>query len=237
LTGGGEIDLRSALKFFVLKYRSEILLCSLIAQILVSPLADRSPHIGGLLAFIEMLSVLAGASYMADRRIIRLIVLPVGAIWFIARLVEALGDSRHAYMHFAPVTGLVFSCAILWALLARVQSTSRVKSSVISEAFIIYLIIAIAFSQLYWILDHLLGNPFKKTIPFGQSSTFLYFSMTTLSGLGYSDIIPENPYIRLLAGIENTIGIFYIAVVVARLISSYRARTGEDGDGPHGPEI
>lgn len=47
--------------------------------------------------------------------------------------------------------------------------------------------------------------------------------MVTLSGLGYGSIFPLNPYVRLVASFEN-IGIFYLAVVVSRLVSSYHAR-------------
>jgi hypothetical protein len=106
---------------------------------------------------------------------------------------------------------------------------------VISEAFICYLVIAIAFSQLYWALSRLITNPFNQIIPESQSGTFLYFSMITLSGVGYGGIIPTNPYVRLIAALENMIGIFYVAVVVARLVSSYRARGqgGEDAQRKH----
>ena len=199
-------------------------MCAFIAQLLISPLADRSPYIGGLLAFSLLLLLLAGASYMANRTIVRRVVLPIAAIWFIARLAEAFGDSRHTYTHLAPLTGLFFSCSILWALMDRFDSISKVTSSVISEAFISYMIIAIAFSQLYWVLDHFLDHPFNVVIPLGQSSTYLYYSMVTLTGLAYGGIVPINPYVRLIAALENMIGIFYIAVVVARLVSSYRAR-------------
>ena len=161
---------------------------------------------------------------MANRRIVRRVVLPIAAVWFCARLVEALGDSRHTYTHLAPLAGLVFSCSILWALMDRFDSISKVTSSVISEAFISYMIIAIAFSQLYWVLDHFLDHPFNVVIPLGQSSTYLYYSMVTLTGLAYGGIVPINPYVRLIAALENMVGIFYIAVVVARLVSSYRAR-------------
>jgi Ion channel len=199
-------------------------MCAFIAQLLISPLADRSPYIGGVLALSLLLSLLAGASYMANRTIVRRVVLPIAGVWFCARLVEALGDSRHAYTHLAPFTGLVFSCSILWALMDRFDSISKVTSSVISEAFISYMIIAIAFSQLYWVLDHFLDHPFNVVIPLGQSSTYLYYSMVTLTGLAYGAIVPINPYVRLIAALENMVGIFYIAVVVARLVSSYRAR-------------
>ena len=57
--------------------------------------------------------------------------------------------------------------------------------------------------------------------------------MITLSGLGYSIIAPINPYVRLIVALENMTGIFYVAVVVARLVSSYRARFRRTGVDPH----
>ena len=207
---------------FLRKYRSELLMCAFVAQMLASPLADSRPHIGGVLAVLLLLLILAGLSYMANKRIVRLLVIPLAGIWLVARALEAFGDSRHAYTHFAPVTGLALSCAALWALLDRFASVPQVSSSVISEAFISYLIIAIAFSQVYWILNRIVANPFNQVIPSSQSSTLLYFSMITLSSVGYGGILPINGYVRLVAAFESMIGIFYIAVVVARLVSSYR---------------
>ena len=95
----------------------------------------------------------------------------------------------------------------------------------ISEAFICYLVIATAFSQLYWVLNRLIANPFNQVIPEEKIGTLMYFSMITLSGVGYGGIVPTNPYVRLVAALENMIGIFYIAVIVARLVSSYRAKS------------
>jgi len=107
----------------------------------------------------------------------------------------------------------------------------KVTRSVISEAIISYLFIAIAFSQLYWVLDHFVPNAFNQTIPYGQSETFLYFSMITLSGVAYGGILPINSYVRLVAAFENITGMFYLAVVIARLVSSYRPRTPDPEDG------
>ncbi len=214
---------------FLIKYRSELLTCAFIAQMLASPLADGNPHIGGLLALVLLLILLAGASYMANRRIVRLLVMPLVGIWLIARGFEALGDSRHFYTHLAPLAGFALSCAVLWAILDRFDRIPRVTSSVIAEAFTSYLVIAIAFSQLFWALSRIVANPFNQVIPSSQSSTYLYFSMITLSGVGYGGILPLNPYIRLIAALENMIGIFYVAVIVARLVSSYRSERRRDG--------
>jgi voltage-gated potassium channel len=206
-------------------YRSELLLAALIVAMLSSPLMDHDRHIGGVAAIIELLLLIVGVLHLADLKVVRRVVLPVGILWLFARLVEAFGDPRHAYTHLAPLAGLALSCAILWGLFRRFGSIAKVTGSIISEAIICYLVIAIAFSQLYWVLDHFVPNAFNQTIALGQSGTFLYFSMITLSGVGYGGILPINSYVRLVAAFENITGLFYLAVVISRLVSSYRPRT------------
>lgn len=216
---------RRAFKVTLARYRSEILMCAFVAETIASPLADNHRHFGALLAVLLLAQLLIAATYMASRRIVKLVVLPVAGVWLLARLVEAFSDPRHFYAHLAPIAGFALSLATLWAIFDRFDWMERINRSVISEAFICYLVIAIAFSQLYWGISRLVPNCFNQVIPMQQSHTYLYFSMITLSGVGYGGIIPINPYVRLIAALENMIGIFYIAVVVARLVSSYRAKS------------
>jgi hypothetical protein len=218
---------------WVRRHRSALLMCAFVAQILASPLADKDAHVGALLALALLTTLLVGAGYLANRRIVRLVVVPVGALWVVARALEAFGDHRHVYTQLAPVMGLALSCAVLWGILDRFYSIPLVIRGVLSEAFICYLIIAVAFSQLYSVLSRLVPHAFNEFIPYAQSSTFLYFSMDTLSGVGSGNIAPVDPYIRLIAGLENMIGIFFLAVVVSRLVSSHPSRTRRSARGSH----
>jgi len=204
-------------------YRSELLLCALIAQIVASPLADSYPLCGALLAAFVLLLLLIRASYISTGRTVQFVGLALAGIWIVARGLEAFGNSHRIYAHFAPVAGLGLSCAVLWVLLNRFHSLRVVTGNLISEAFINYLVIAIAFSQLYWILNHIIDHPFNQTVLSYQGSTLLYFSMITLSSVGYGGIVPVNPYVRFVAAFESIIGIFYLTVVIARIVSSYRA--------------
>ena len=124
----------------------------------------------------------------------------------------------------------VQTCAlpIFWAVFDRLASRSETRGSVIAEAFIGYLIVANAFSQVYWIFYKLIPNSFASVAGSAQSSTFLYFSLSTLSALGAGDILPLNPFVRLLSALESITGIFFIAVVVARLVSAYRTAVEVD---------
>jgi hypothetical protein len=52
-------------------------------------------------------------------------------------------------------------------------------------------------------------------------SLFLYFSLVTLSTVGFGDIVPLSGPARGLATLEGIIGQFYMAVLVARLVGLY----------------
>jgi hypothetical protein len=202
--------------------RIELIMWALIGEMLASPVADYHPHAGAILGLFALGTLLVGVSVVGSTRIVRFAVFPAAAIWAVARALEAVCDNRHLYAQMAPVAGLALSCTILWAIFDHFNSVPEVPRSAIAEAFIGYLIIATAFSQLYWILNRVLDHPFNQLIPETQSGTFLYFSMMTISGVGYGGILPINPYLRLIAALETTTGIFFVAVVVARLVSSYR---------------
>jgi voltage-gated potassium channel len=51
-----------------------------------------------------------------------------------------------------------------------------------------------------------------------QRFFFNYFSVTTLTSLGYGDITPIDTFALSLSWLEVVFGQFYIAVVVAQLV-------------------
>jgi hypothetical protein len=206
------------------RHRAELISVAFVVQILASPLADRDPHAGAVLALILLATLAIGTSYQVNRKVAYLALTPFCLLWLVARMLEAFAGPGHIYSHLAPAAGLGFSCAALFIIFHRFFSVHMVTRAMLAEAFVCYLIIAIAFSQLYLMLSRVVDEPFNQPIPVTQSSTFLYFSMDTLSGVGTGVIAPINPYVRLITGIENMIGIFYLAVVVSRLVSSYRPR-------------
>ena len=215
--------IRPAVEGFFNSHYAAIVVGALVAEMLASPLADYHRLAGAVLGVVVLCVLLLGIKHIGNRKVIRRLVLPAAGVWAIARALEAFGDGHNLYSQLAHVAGLAFSCSVLLAIFDHFKSTASAPPNAIAEAFVGYLIIAIAFSQLYWILNRFLDHPFNQFIPAYQSSTLLYFSMVTLSGVGYGGISPVNPYLRVVASLESVGGIFFIAVVVARLVSSYRS--------------
>jgi uncharacterized membrane protein len=62
----------------------------------------------------------------------------------------------------------------------------------------------------------------------GVNSDFelLYFSFVTIATLGYGDVVPRLPTAQILAMLEAVIGQFYVAVLIAWLVSVHAGVRG-----------
>ena len=59
----------------------------------------------------------------------------------------------------------------------------------------------------------------------------LYFSLVTLTTLGYGDIVPVGEEVRMLAVLEAVAGVLYVAITVALLVSVRIPGQGERDSG------
>ena len=90
-------------------------------------------------------------------------------------------------------------------------------------AICVFLLLGIIWSFAYSLLELALPGSFSGfdgQDP-GSDSSWLYFSFVTLTTLGYGDITPETATARTLSFMQAVVGQFYIAVLVAGLVSAY----------------
>ncbi|MDJ0797186.1 MAG: potassium channel family protein [Calothrix sp. MO_167.B12] len=72
------------------------------------------------------------------------------------------------------------------------------------------------------VVQYLDQNAFSQTVtPGGFYSTGIYLSFTTLTTLGYGDILPVNPFAMMLTNLEAIIGQMYPAIFIAILVGAY----------------
>jgi hypothetical protein len=91
-------------------------------------------------------------------------------------------------------------------------------------AICVFLLLGIIWSFAYALLELALPGSFSgfdTGADPGSDSSWLYFSFVTLTTLGYGDITPESASARTLAFMQAVVGQFYIAVLVAGLVSAY----------------
>ena len=104
-------------------------------------------------------------------------------------------------------------------ILKRTFSRGHITINRVQGAIVVYLLSGFAFGLLYHSI-YLLNGPlaFKGLVNFHRAE-FMYFSMTTLTTLGYGDITPVNVFARLFSNLEALNGQLYPAILIARLVS------------------
>ena len=84
-----------------------------------------------------------------------------------------------------------------------------------------YIMLGFAFGALFYILNTLSPGSFSTgdSSAHGGHPALIYFSFVTLATLGYGDITPRSDFARSLSVIEALVGMLFIAIFMARLVS------------------
>jgi len=107
------------------------------------------------------------------------------------------------------------------SLIAYMMGDDRVTADELFAAAATFTLLAWGFAFLFLACQTWQPASFDLDIVAGNPLTFhelLYFSFNLLSATGLGDIAPRTPTARLLAMLEQFVGVAYIAVVVSRLI-------------------
>lgn len=119
------------------------------------------------------------------------------------------------------IGGIFFVVFVIFRLLRSVLTASSVTTDVLCASLAAYLLLGLLWTLAYWLVAELIPNAFAfsagdKTL---QGSNGLYFSFITLATVGYGDITPVAKVARMLAASEAIVGLLYVAVLIARLVS------------------
>ena len=82
-----------------------------------------------------------------------------------------------------------------------------------------FTVVAWGFAYLFAVVQVVWPESFTNSDGFGQSwFELLYLSFSTLTSVGLSDIVAVGAQARSVVMIEMMVGVFYIAMVVARMV-------------------
>jgi Ion channel len=176
-----------------------------------------------------------------DRRFHRVLALVAGAslvatLWSLRLAGGVPSPTLEIVVHLGAV--LFFAGAVA-AVLRRLVERRVVRIDDILGTLCGYLLAAIAWANLYSAIELATPGAFALTGPiqseldswYGREATFTYFSLSTMTTIGYGDITPVAPAARSASVLQGVFGQFYIAVIVAQLVGSKLAE-GQAGDKP-----
>jgi hypothetical protein len=191
-----------------------LLFLALPMDVVGVPLAE--PVTRGLVLLVLTLVV------VLSHRAVSIVVILLGLTMIIASV--PLGPGR------SPIAGtilnrggiiLLFS-ALIWVVAHAVYASGRITFHRLQGAAVLYLSVASIFAQVFSLLWELVPGAFNVPAEARgphEFATMLYFNIATMTTVGYGDIIPVNPFARSLANLEATVGQFYMAITITRLVT------------------
>ncbi len=123
---------------------------------------------------------------------------------------------------FSSQTSLVGGLLLLItpvAISRRIVSHRFVTTETVLGAICVYLLIGFSFSFIYSAIGFVSGAPFFGGQMQATANDYLFFSYTTLTTVGYGNLIPAGSVGQTFAMLEALTGQIYLVIVVARLVS------------------
>ena len=207
-----------------LKHRPDLLLLlSLLLVILLHPVLDRrfvSNIFLGVLGFVPVILAMIRLSQIKGW-LWQSLLLVAGIVVF------TLADQFWPSPAFSAIKWVflaVYFGLIVVGLFSYILNAESITSSHLFAAVSIYLLLALGWFALYCAV--VVVDP--GAILIGQReliehrSELLYFSLATLTTLGYSDVVAAHSVVAHLAALEASTGVLYVAITVAILVGSYR---------------
>lgn len=142
-------------------------------------------------------------------------------------------DASHSWLDIVQKFLLMVFHGWAAALILRdVFQQARIRTDDVLGAVSGYLLAGGAWENLYALFAILVPGSFNISPDLaaqfgganGSGGLFLYFSLATLTSVGYGDITPLRGPVTAFAMLETVFGQFYIAVVVAQIVGMHMAQ-------------
>ncbi len=210
-----------------------------VLLLLVVPLIHHGLIVKSISSLFVLNSLLVADSSSPNARAMRWIGWLLWGIGAAASVAEEfhLSDPLSAGMKYIAITShvlLYLLCA--GSILSVVFRAGRITLDGILASVVAYQLIGLFFAQIYTLA--IVVDPSSLHLPDGvqpSSATFqvemIYFSFVTLATLGYGDILPDSNLTRSVAILEAIIGQFYVAVIVAVLVSAFVSQRMQNQSG------
>ena len=217
---------RARLRAWQAQIRDPSLTALLVLQIcglfVTVPLAARGVHFQRMVAGTLLLAALGIVVVLSQRR---------GAIVAILAGFMAMAAAELFGADWSPMTKAVVGCSgniviwltLTWVVAHAVYAPGRITYRRLQGAAVVYLSMAMIFAAAYGLILELQPDAFANLTGSGseaaETAALQYFSLTTLTTVGYGDILPVDPFARSLANLESVLGVFYLSITVARLVT------------------
>lgn len=201
-----------------------VFLVLLVIYVFVISPEARYSGILGVISSVGLSVILAGGLFAMTRSLpLRALIAAFVSIFLAVHFVWVYSGGWLLIVVERVIT-FIFAAAMLSVVLWQVYKAGPVTGHRIRGAIAGYLMLAVIYSVIYSLIYVMRPDSFNFSVsPEIRSDyviqDFFYFSVVTLTTLGYGDITPVNPLARTVVMVEAFTGQLYPAILIARLVS------------------
>ncbi len=140
------------------------------------------------------------------------------------------GDS-YSFSSLAAAAGFII--VAVWCIGTHVFTSREISANRVVGAITLYLLFGVLWAISYAVIERANTGSFtgvSEPLTQGWSTDWLYFSFVTMTTLGYGDVTPISATARTFSYLQAVFGQFYIAILVAGLVSAYIAQHLDSSD-------
>ena len=203
--------------------RSTQLLASLVLLMFVAAFFEIHTTYGLIISLLFTFVLITAIRAATSENRHRMIAYGIASIWLVTSLIR-VATQNDLLRTISDILFIAFCFFCVGMILRRVVTAKEVDFEVVVGSVSAYLLIAITWAVSYDLIYALWPESFSAAKD-GADLTlnhFIYFSMTTITTLGYGDITPVSIPVGIWSTLEAATGVFYMAILMARLVSMYR---------------
>ena len=187
-----------------------------VLPVIVDPGAD----ISWASKLLLVLVLVTGITAVSEHRRIALLLTVLAVTIVAARLLDGILP-RGAIGAWHDVLLIAALIVLATAVGINVFGSRRAVGDRLFGAIALYLLLGVIWAGAYALVAATVPNAFAGAVP-GHATMFEwgYFSLVTLTTVGYGDVTPVAHVARSLAALEALIGQLYPAIIIARLVSA-----------------
>ncbi|TFH22888.1 MAG: two pore domain potassium channel family protein [Myxococcales bacterium] len=210
------------------KPRLSQLLTTLLVLALFGPAVSELRYGDGVILAFAILVLAGGVHAIGSndrrRRLAMVLAVPPGALALLSVFIHA-----RSLIVLEHITMIVFLALVVKVLIDHTMSQREVSADLIRAGLAVYLLVGLLFADVYALFDLLRPGSFDMghvvmatNVPHRYArvyaTRFIYYSLVTLTTLGFGDITPVSTLARSFSAVEAVVGPVFLAVFIGQLV-------------------
>jgi hypothetical protein len=210
------------------EHPSAVLLAAQLLAVLAYPYLEGSTAGRAILGVVQIAIVLIALAAVRRTPTLTWVAVLFVPPAMVFTVLEAISPDNGPIVLGSALFHVPFYFFVSYAMIRYLFHDDRVTRDELFATGAAFTVVAWGFAYLYAAAQVIWPDSFVGTGS-GERTWFelLFLSFTTLTSVGLSDVMPVASHARSLVIVEQVAGVFYVALVVARLIGLARPRVVE----------